>query len=832
MKTNKLIMQHLKKQPKRSISIILSIILAVCLITTIGIIGECIKNSAIENVKRTRGFYHLQYKNITKNNVNYIQNIKQVDKVGTLLLLGYCNNGNSSLNIQGVSDNYFDMFYRPLIKGKYPKKSNEICIDEWYLKKLNIPTQIGQKIPLTLNKILMKDNKPVLKKDKIPIMHKTTQTFILSGILKDKAGSKVDNTAFGYVPLKTVENLLPKNYLYYYSFLQINKNTDINTLKNKIDVNLNLGSENSEINYNLISASGENLKSKIAVLILTLIVSIAAIAVIYNIFNMSIIDRIKEFGILRCIGFRPIHIKNLVIKEGLLLSIIGIPIGLFLGLLISKIVYLKVDQIYEQQKILFIFSNKILIFSALIGLITVLLSTLAPSKKASKVSPIEAVCGTKNLEVNILKKRKWHKLIKNTFGNIGMISYKNLWRNKKRTKVTIISLSTTIILFITFSYFVTHMPVSNPEQYFKNGQFKLQIERNFIPQNGYSKKDIEQIKLLPDIENVYEMKFLTGNALLEDNFVKKDIIKDTYVQTTKDETTNKISTPISFKGYNDDMLKILRKNIVKGSIDINKMKKEPIVLIGLDPSKKISKYLNLKVGDIITLNVTNDFKNEKFYKKEQKFIVGGFVDKIPFSLIHNQTLDIIASNDILKTLCPYDNFKRLDIKIEDPSKKDYVFSHLQKTSNKISGSKLYSFYEDVASLKQAKRNINFLIYSFITIIALIAILNIINTMNTSIIVRKNEFGIMRAVGFTKEHLKKSVLLEALFFAILSSILGILISGISCSFVKVLFEIQHGTPAIPMIIAFVLSTFISIIAVLVPIKKIVCDNIVDTIRYVE
>ncbi len=129
----------------------------------------------------------------------------------------------------------------------------------------------------------------------------------------------------------------------------------------------------------------------ILIFVVALII-IATIAVIYNAFNISVLERINQFGLLRSIGATPEQIKEIVLKEALILGIIGIPIGLFCGIFAMKVVLyiiglLKYDfaGLFKDMEI--IISNPVLLISTGLGFITIFLSAKGPAKQAAKVSP-------------------------------------------------------------------------------------------------------------------------------------------------------------------------------------------------------------------------------------------------------------------------------------------------------------------------------------------------------------------------------------------------------------------------------------------------------------
>ena len=71
-----------------------------------------------------------------------------------------------------------------------------------------------------------------------------------------------------------------------------------------------------------------------ATLIITIsIVVIATIVVIYNAFQISVVERTRQFGLLRSIGATRKQIRQIVLREATFLAVIGIPIGIICSLI-------------------------------------------------------------------------------------------------------------------------------------------------------------------------------------------------------------------------------------------------------------------------------------------------------------------------------------------------------------------------------------------------------------------------------------------------------------------------------------------------------------------
>jgi len=166
-------------------------------------------------------------------------------------------------------------------------------------------------------------------------------------------------------------------------------------------------------------------------------------------------------GLLSCIGFTRKQTKKMIMKEGSIFAMIGIPLGTVLGYALS---YLVIPMIQLNNPINIKSSIYTVPVVSIIIFITVYISTLKPARYASKISPIELVRYSEgNSKVFKVKKRESNKNV------LSDLAFANLWRNKKRTLLTIISVTLSGMLFIIISTIFSSMSVkSATEQQIKN----------------------------------------------------------------------------------------------------------------------------------------------------------------------------------------------------------------------------------------------------------------------------------------------------------------------------------------------------------------------------
>ena len=171
--------------------------------------------------------------------------------------------------------------------------------------------------------------------------------------------------------------------------------------------------------------------------LLTIIVG-TSVFCIKNSFDISVMEKKKNYGMLASAGATKKQIKRSVIAEGLMIGMVGIPIGIIVGYLAVFILTIIVNSVIgnfitrnvEMKCIISLFP---ILVSVILGVVTIYFSSVRAAKKASKVSPIDLIRSNDDIKIN-KKKLKSPSIIKKIFGIGGVIAYKNLKRRKKKYK--------------------------------------------------------------------------------------------------------------------------------------------------------------------------------------------------------------------------------------------------------------------------------------------------------------------------------------------------------------------------------------------------------------
>ncbi|WP_454055601.1 hypothetical protein [Clostridium sp. Marseille-Q7071] len=288
-----LIPRSLIKNKKRTLFISISIMLSAMLITSLSLTLSNYKKQKIENAKKQSGghYYASCFEGGNPESIKILKGEPSIDKFGTSIMMGYAEIGIDGYKIElnGYDDVDTELLDFKLEKGQYPKNDSEIALEKWVLDKFKVKPTIGDTINLSYTFNYMK-----FENDKqSPAVKAGEKEFILSGILQNRIDSIKDKKAKGYLTIDSVKNILSQDeYRYIHHF----------TLKPNVNIKEALKSMSKmqgvfiNQNYTYINILESTKKANTMFIFLNIIIIIAAISVIYNIYSISVVERIREFG--------------------------------------------------------------------------------------------------------------------------------------------------------------------------------------------------------------------------------------------------------------------------------------------------------------------------------------------------------------------------------------------------------------------------------------------------------------------------------------------------------------------------------------------------------
>lgn len=841
---NRLTIKNLRLNKKRTIVTIIGIILSTALMVGIGLLFSSFQDLMIRDTIGYSGKYEAKYNDVDLIKLNDIKNKNFTyfyEKPIGFSKIESSNEYKPYMYITSVNKEYFNEL--KLVDGNFPKNENEVVISNHVITNGGLNYKVGDIVTFKYGKRNIEGNNTLANSELVDgefLTNEGTHTYKIVGIV-DRSNFE-SYSASGYTVFTLDVNNDKGNVNLYVVF---NKNKNIIKQSEELAKELNY---NGDINYNstLLALYGEstygNVMSSMGgmMIIMLSLVSIGCIIVIYNSFAISVMERKKEFGLLSSIGATKRQLSHTVFFEAVVVGVIGIILGIlgaYIGIgCVILIINNLISDMLEYK--LHLVTNPLFIIIPVIFMIIVIgVSAFIPSRRASKVSPIEAIRQNDDIKIN-KKKIRTSKLVLKLFGIEGEIALKNIKRNKKKYRVTIVSLFISIVLFISFSSYMNYT-LNTASSVMGEVPYDYQISY-FGDDPNNDKEALDKINEIVKSSDVKEyVSYSVGNLSIIGDYTYSDEYLDfyksaygengikalnnlkyqsIYILVLDDNSYNKYKKLIGldkdsvillnkFKGVSYGNNKRVNYNIPvinNGNINIK------ICNFDNDEDVDTTKYCNKNIDNIFVTNKSFDLIEEFSYMDDFKLIVNKkLYDSISDSSTHYTQFNIIS-----------DNTNNIDKLTKDLDK----YSNVNYTNIK-------------EAMKQANNLIlvvKILMYGFISLVTLIGVTSVFNTISTSMALRKREFAVLRSIGLTNRGFNKILFFESLFFGMKSLIFAIPVSiGITVLIHYTLADmVSISTIIIPWkyIIISIVSVFVIVLLTMMySTSKIKKHNIIEQIR---
>ena len=842
---NRLTIKNLRLNKKRTIVTIIGIILSTALMVGIGLLFSSFQDLMIRDTIGYSGKYETNYSDVDLDKLNNIKNKNFTyfyEKPIGFSKIESSNEYKPYMYITSVNKEYFNEL--KLVDGSFPKNENEIVISNHVITNGGLNYKVGDIVTFTYGSrnidgdITLANSEFVDGED---LTNEGTYTYKIVGIVE--RSNFESYSASGYTVFTLDVNSDKGNVNLYVMF---NKNKKIIKQSEELAKELNY---NGDINYNstLLALYGEstygNVMSSMGgmMIIMLSLVSIGCIIVIYNSFAISVMERKKEFGLLSSIGATKRQLSHTVFFEAVVVGVIGIILGIlgaYIGIgCVILIINNLISDMLEYK--LHLVTNPLFIIIPVIFMIIVIgVSAFIPSRRASKVSPIEAIRQNDDIKIN-KKKIRTSKLALKLFGIEGEIALKNIKRNKKKYRVTIVSLFISIVLFISFSSYMNYT-LNTASSVMGEVPYDYQISY-FGDDPNNDKEALDKINEIVKNSDVKEyVSYSVSNLSIIGNYTYSDEYLDFYKSA-----------------YGDDGIKAL-----------NNLKYQYISILVLDDNSynKYKKLIGLDKDSVILLNKFKgvSYGNNKRVNYNIPVINNGNInikicnfddndEDVDTTKYCNKNIDNIfvtnKSFDLIEEFSYMDDFKlivnkKLYDSISDSSTHYTQFNIISDNTNNIDKlTKDLDKYSNVnyTNIKEAMKQANNLIlvvkilmYGFISLVTLIGVTSVFNTISTSMALRKREFAVLRSIGLTNRGFNKILFFESLFFGMKSLIFAIPVSiGITVLIHYALADmVSISTIIIPWkyIIISIVSVFVIVLLTMMySTSKIKKHNIIEQIR---
>lgn len=783
--------RYFKASKSRNIIAIIAIVLTTTLFTTIFTLGSGLLDTVQDqNIRKAGGDGQVVLNYINDEAYNNIQGNSLIDRIAYTKAVSY------RLKNAGLEKWRSDMWYMDdtalefaryePTTGHRPEAENEIIADTKTLDALGIPAQIGEAVTLTYE-IKGKEY---------------TTNFVLCGFWETDSLSNIGRLIVSEAFVDSHSDILTYTYPVdndysgiVTAYIMFKGNGDITEKLNQLLSETGytcdtLGGSIEDENYIIARVSpayqGSNIFENPAMLFSgiagILLIVVTGYLIIYNIFQISVIQDIQSYGQLKTLGMTKRQIKKLINRQALKLSIIGIPLGLLIGFFVGRalVPFLMNGTNFTADAGIKVTVNPLIfIGSAVFSLFTVFVSVRKPAKIAGMVSPIEAIRYTENDTLAFTNGKEKNK--KSTQGaKIHRMALANLGRNRKRTILVIVSMTLSLVLFNTVFTLSSGFDIEKYVSKFVNKDFIISSADYFNYSFGNSGiylsesfiSAVQQQDAFADGGRLY-----TGNRLEEQYSVETDTITNYY---NEDVDGNPL---IDLYGADDFLLKSME--IFEGEIDWEALRtgKYALYALTVDDNGKIIDNPAVHAGDTIT--VRHWKMNGLTGALENSFDL-----TIMAKVIINENSDTDRSTGAARFYLPTEQFMSLCINpylvsfsfnVKDAARTE-MREFLNSYTEDIEQNMDYESKETyVASFDSMTALIVTIGGVLSIIIGFIGIANFVNSVLTSIITRRKEFAMLQSIGMTGKQLKRMLSYEGLYYAIgtifSSVILGIIFSTV-------------------------------------------------------
>ena len=723
----KLASRSIQADKRRSLFVILTISLAVCLMGTLCFLYSAQQLKTLDGIL---GQYQAGCGGLTREEVTRLVDTGKFEKWGCTVEAGTARHGDSVLNISYVSKEMIDLMGYGGITGAYPQKENELCVERSFFRYFGLSGEVGQTVALDLGS----GEKP----------------YTVTGILEMENDSRIFTIWIPEAAVDADSHNAPYELRFRFARSQGMEPARLRADIEQFFSEMGIPQDRTFYSSGYFGMVDLYLGNGMEVYAAALLIAVVCAIVIYNIFYISVMGKMREYGRLKVLGTTPKQLKRVVKRERRFLTAIAIPLGLLCA---TGIALITVPGYWSWGD-----NIRSAVVVSLLTYGTVLIATRKPMAMAGKVSAIEAIrttacSGQQGRSVS----RQLHRRL-----TMPRLALMNFSRNRKKAFVTALSLSLTGILLLCVSAYANSVDVKEmaQSQFGDGSQYLLQYEdyagREFVEmqkENPLGQTLRDELAALPGVERVTAYSL----ACVE-------------IPAISAIPGNRAHEPFVVRGISqEDMAKMyVGDAVLDGAADYRQLLDGNGILVCPAGSALKEIYrTGYQVGDTITVSCYNG--------RTKTYTVMGIVRDVQ---IGSSSHFFILPEEELAALYP-----------EIPDFTGYVNLHTEQDSNQLRRAVfgavsdqrvVISGLDDLAS--ELERNLQGELtrdYGILVFIFVFSLINLANTLITNLLTRQQEFGVFQSVGMSDRQLSQMLSFECLYYVGIT-LLATLTMGTVCS----------------------------------------------------
>lgn len=880
-------LKYLRLNRKRTAVTILGVILSSVLIGGVFLLGISFQKTMIDHEIFMSGNWHAQFLGVPYAQAQYITENSAVQTAMLSAQLGNATYGSHNtarpyLRITAYDALSFQNRSIQLRSGRLPQNVDELLISQTVVRDSGLGLKPGSTLEVTFGQRNFPDydgrvkawggEEYVALQDGETFIPSVSKTYTVVGVIAPLSDETSMPAAFPALTYLDPEQLTVADKVDIAILARDPRSisTTAPEIARGAGLTVILGPDGkpSNISYNedLLPWLGGSGRSNYVGFFLATIAVVSALIVsgsvllIYNAFAISINERKKQFGMFASVGTTPAQIRRIVLTEAGVIAAIGIPLGI-LGAIVGVGILLKLTQGIVAQLILdaeqgmqLVVSPLVIGLAALFSAATILLSAWLPARRASRVSPIDAIRQSGEIEESKPLNLRTIPLIRRVFGFEGELALKSLQRDRKRYLTTLLSLMLSIILFVAFNALMLYTTTTRSfASHAMN--FDLQVDLDY--HQSHAMNFVDLVSQLPEVQRVAYRR-----STYEAYTPARTVITDPAYQALQ-ELEGGENLPKAVEGGTYQF--VLQVSAVGPAefahyaaqlgLDVQQYsdpsKPLGILLDHTDLSRGGKLYdfdiLNLKPGDTMTVSPMSGWSSPQAGGQAPvslTWTVGvvnppeaplGFLGRTTPLVIPDLIVSDAVFNGLSVQLLQLGPINGGGMYIQSSGDTAAAVEAIRRVYQSTVGGNFSYLSTAEMNKSQALQTLmtNLFFYGFLTLITLIGVTNIINTLDSNIKLRRREIAMLKSVGLTPGGFRRMLQYESLFYGLTALLYGLPL-GIALSVVIYLQfgGVSHFAFSLPWgaILVCVLGILaIVFVTMMVSGAMIRNDNIVDTIK---
>ena len=880
-------LKYLRLNRKRTAVTILGVILSAALICGVFLLGVSFQKVMIDHEIYMAGNWHAQFHAVPYANAKYITENSAVSTAMLSESLGSAAYGSQNtarpyLYVTAYDALSFQNGSIRLISGRFPQNADELLISGVMVRDSGLDLKPGSTLELAFGQRDFPDYDGRVKawggeefvtlQDGETFTPSVSKTYTVVGVMAPLVEETSMPAAFPALTYLDLGQLAAANKVDIAILARNprNINTSALDIAKGAGLTVTLGPdgqpEKESISYNeellpWFGASGRSDYVRFFLVIIATLIALivcGSILLIYNAFAISIGERKKQFGMFASVGATAAQIRRIVLTEAGVIAAIGIPLGI-LGAIAGVAILVKLTQGTVSQLILdaeqglpLVVSPLIIGLTALFSAATILLSAWVPARRAARVSPIEAIRQSGEIEEGKPLHLRTSPLIRRVFGFEGELALKSLQRDRKKYLTTLLSLMLSIILFVAFNALMLYTnTIQQKASQAMNWDLQIDLDYRQSHAEGFA----ELVSQLPEVQRV-----AYDRCAHEEYVPARAVITDPAYEALQE--LHNLEFENLPRAVDDGAFQFVLKVCAVGPSEFNHYAEQ----LGLDveqysdPSAPLGILINhttlrqggklydfdlfhLKPGDTLTASKMSGWEPPQAGGEATTSLawtVGAVAQETPLGFMGTTLVPLLivsdpvfdSLNDQMQQLGPVAP-GHMTVKSDNP---DAAVAAIERLYKSTAGGNIsyYSMEEFNKSQTLQTMMTNLFFYGFLTLITLIGVTNIINTLDTNIKLRRREIAMLKSVGLTPDGFARMLRYESLFYGLTALLYGLPL-GIALSvFIYFQFDDGVGTFAFILPWAAIAATVLGILAIvfvtmMVSGAMIRNDNIVDTLK---